>query len=155
MDKQQRPYHIRFAVQEDMAQIMELCAAHAAYEQSAYDAEGKEDHLADALFGKKPLLHCLVAEKEGVLMGYATYMYQYSTWDACQYVYMDCLYLHDRYRSQGIGKALMLRIKEEAGTAGCHLIQWQTPDFNEGAIRFYKRMGAYAKSKERFFWEWT
>lgn len=153
MEKQPITYQIRFAEKADMPQIIALCAAHAAYEKSAYDPAGKEERLASALFGERPLLYCLVAEKAGKLLGYATYMYQYSTWDAEQYVYMDCLYLHDAYRSQGIGKELMLAIKETANSSGCQLIQWQTPDFNEGAIRFYQRMGAYAKAKERFFWE--
>ena len=136
-----------------MPEIINLCAAHAAYERSAYDPAGKQEQLTQALFGDKPLLHCLVAENEGQLMGYATYMFQYSTWDAGLYVYMDCLYLHEAYRSQGIGKELMLAIRQEAQQAGCSQIQWQTPDFNKRAIRFYQRMGAVAKPKERFFWE--
>ena len=154
MNKQQTPYTIRVAAPGDMPQIIRLCAAHAAYEKSPYEVEDKQQRLADALFGNQPLLHCLVAERDNQLLGYATYMYQYSTWDAAQYVYMDCLYLDEAHRGQRIGEALMLKIKEAADAGGCRLIQWQTPDFNEGAIRFYKRMGAYAKAKERFFWEW-
>jgi ribosomal protein S18 acetylase RimI-like enzyme len=30
-------------------------------------------------------------------------------------------------------------------------IQWQTPDTNENAIGFYKKIGASAKPKIRFF----
>jgi hypothetical protein len=30
-------------------------------------------------------------------------------------------------------------------------VQWQTPAWNEGAIRFYDRIGAVSKEKLRFF----
>jgi hypothetical protein len=33
------------------------------------------------------------------------------------------------------------------------MLQWQTPVFNEKAIRFYHRMGATSKDKVRFFLE--
>lgn len=45
----------------------------------------------------------------------------------------------------------MDKIKEEAQKLGCAMIQWQTPEFNKRAIKFYKRIGAVGKSKERFF----
>ncbi len=56
-------------------------------------------------------------------------------------------------RGYGIGVQIMDKIKEESQKMGCNLIQWQTPDFNTGAIRFYKRIGATSKFKERFFLE--
>lgn len=31
-------------------------------------------------------------------------------------------------------------------------IQWQTPNENIDAIRFYKKIGAQDKNKKRFFW---
>ncbi|MBL4707385.1 MAG: hypothetical protein JKY48_02970 [Flavobacteriales bacterium] len=41
---------------------------------------------------------------------------------------------------------------ENSKQLGASLIQWQTPDFNVDAIRFYKRRGATSKLKGRFFW---
>jgi len=64
---------------------------------------------------------------------------------------MDCLYMREEARSQGIGAVFMDRIKELSRDLGCHLIQWQTPDFNVRAIQFYKRIGGRALQKERFF----
>ena len=54
-------------------------------------------------------------------------------------------------RGFGIGEKLVNRMKLETQKLGCDLIQWQTPDFNERAIKFYKRIGATSKSKERFY----
>lgn len=143
--------HIRLVQIEDMPQLIKLCAAHAAYEQAAYDPAGKADRLAEALFCQPAKLFCLVAEQAGRLLGFLTYMEQYATWDAAAYIYMDCLYLDEAARNQGLGKRLVERMVREARHMGCDLIQWQTPAFNTDAIRFYNRLGATAKSKERFF----
>ncbi|MFD0862006.1 GNAT family N-acetyltransferase [Sungkyunkwania multivorans] len=142
---------IRFATKEDILQIVELCEAHADYEKAVYDAEGKVQLLGKALFGPSPKFFCLVADKEGTLVGYATYMKQFSTWDAAAYVYMDCLYLKEYVRGLGIGAKFIDRIRDEGKKIGCDTMQWQTPTFNVRAINFYERLGAHSKTKERFF----
>jgi GNAT superfamily N-acetyltransferase len=134
-----------------MDEIIQLCAEHAAYEQTDYDPAGKPELLKIYLFSDKPRLHCLIAELQGEVLGYATYMFEFSTWDAGFYVHMDCLYLRPQARSFGIGAALVEEIGKAARAQGCSLIQWQTPDFNVRAIKFYNRIGARAKSKQRFY----
>ena len=131
--------------------IINLCVGHAAYEKSEYDRSGKAERLSSDLFGEEPKLYCLVAESENKYIGYITWMKQYSTWDAKEYLYMDCLYLEDGCRGYGIGEALVNRMKEFGREHNIDLVQWQTPDFNVRAIKFYKRIGATSKSKERFF----
>jgi len=144
---------IRFAQTKDLNQLVQLCQAHAEYEKASYDSTGKKEALDQQIFAENPALYCLVVEKEEQLVGYATYMKQFSTWDANFYIYMDCLFLAENSRSLGIGEQLMIRIKEEAKKLNCSLIQWQTPEFNTRAIKFYHRIGATAKAKERFFLE--
>lgn len=45
----------------------------------------------------------------------------------------------------------MEKVKEYAKAENCHMIQWQTPVFNDKAIRFYQKIGGISKPKERFF----
>ena len=143
--------HIRFAKPDDIHQIIDLCDAHAVYEKCEYSKDNKANQLADDLFSETTKLHCLVAENSDKLIGYATYMKQYSTWDANEYIYMDCLYLKEVARGAGIGEKMIRKIQEEGKKLGCNLIQWQTPDFNVRAIKFYKKIGATSKNKKRFF----
>lgn len=143
---------IRFIQEKEIDALLVLCAKHADYEKTNYDPKGKKEALTQALFTEKPDLYCLVAVLNEKIVGYATYTKQYSTWDARHYIYMDCLFLTEETRGQGIGKAMMERIKIEALHWGCQLIQWQTPDFNVDGMRFYNRLGAVSKSKERYFW---
>lgn len=142
---------IRFAKKQDIHQIINLCEAHAIYEQSDYSKNGKVAQLTKDLFSNTPKLFCLVVETETELIGYATFMKQYATWNAEEYIYMDCLFMKGKARGLGLGEKLIIKIKEEGRKFGCGLIQWQTPDFNVRAIKFYNRIGATSKSKERFF----
>jgi GNAT superfamily N-acetyltransferase len=142
---------IRFAKPTDINQIIDLCELHAIYEKSEYKKADKAEQLANDLFSDIPKLYCLVVEDENELIGYATYMKQYATWDAGEYIYMDCLFIKESARSLGIGEKLVRKIQKEGEALGCNLIQWQTPDFNVRAIKFYNRIGATSKSKERFF----
>lgn len=144
-------YKIRFIEKKDIHQIVDLCEAHSIFEDCEYQKENKAEQLTSALFSKTPKLYCLVAETDNLLIGYATYTLQYSTWDACEYIYMDCLYLKDSARGKNIGEKLINKIKEEGKKLDCNLIQCQTPDFNIKAIKFYDRIGATSKNKKRFF----
>ncbi|NAS10721.1 GNAT family N-acetyltransferase [Poritiphilus flavus] len=144
---------IRKARKEDIPQILQLCEAHAAYEKAEYYGHGKADRLSRDLFGKSPKLSCLVVVSEGRLLGYATYMVQYSTWDAAPYLYLDCLYLKEIIRGMGVGSKIFKELRKVAVKEGCFQLQWQTPEFNTGAIGFYRAQGAVSKRKYRFFLE--
>lgn len=144
---------IRFIKESEIEQLIDLCEKHALYEKATYERKGKKEGLLKALFSEHPPLYCLVATENEKVVGYATYMFQYSTWDAKYYTYLDCLFLLEEARGKGIGQRLMETVRAESLKEKCSLIQWQTPDFNVDAIRFYRRLGAVSKTKERFFWE--
>lgn len=96
-------------------------------------------------------MRCLVAESpDGEVVGYATCVPALSTWDGLEYLHMDCLFLVPGQRGLGLGALLMDAVTAEARTLGLTEIQWQTPTWNEGAIRFYDRLGARAQEKTRF-----
>ncbi len=144
-------YKIIKPTEDKIDSIINLCAAHAVFEESEYDRKNKAQQLSKDLFGENTKLYCLVVEYNDTYVGYITWMKQYSTWDAKEYLYMDCLYLDDGYRGHGIGEALVNQMKDFGRRQNIDLVQWHTPDFNVRAIKFYKRIGATSKSKERFF----
>jgi ribosomal protein S18 acetylase RimI-like enzyme len=144
-------YSIRTAKLNDTNEIIKLCSEHALYEKASYSSEGKAEKLAHYLFSENPRLFCLIAESENQIVGYATYMLEFSTWDADFYVHMDCLFIREFARGFGIGEALVKEIGKQAKKNNCTLIQWQTPQFNERAIKFYYRIGATSKEKLRMY----
>ncbi len=147
-------YLIRAAKIEDINELLVLFQKHALYEKSDFIFENKKERLEEYLF-KNKILNCLVIESKNnnKLIGYTTYLKQFSSWDVDFYLYMDCLFIEEDYRSLGLGKRLMDKLKDEAKKLNCNLIQWQTPNFNEKAMNFYNKIGAISKNKERFFWK--
>ena len=146
-------HQIRPVQPEDLSVLVELCRKHAEYEQASFDPTNKEYLLAKELFAENPKLFCMVVESNQQLVGYASYTFDYSTWDAGMFLYLDCLYLETECRGLGIGEEIMQKLKEIAQQNNCVNIQWQTPDFNTRAIKFYERVGGIGNNKVRFTWE--
>lgn len=143
-------YSIRNCEPQDLPKLVILCQKHAEFEKADFSPEGKEEGLRKALFTENPKLHCLVVGANETIVGYVSYTFDYSTWDAADFMYMDCLFLEEETRSFGIGEILINKLKEIAAEKNCINIQWQTPQFNERAIKFYNRIGAKGKEKIRF-----
>jgi ribosomal protein S18 acetylase RimI-like enzyme len=143
-------YKIRTATPNDLIEIIQLCIEHAAYEKANYEPSGKTEKLRKMLFCEEPQLHCLIVEINSEIVGYATFSNECSTWNADYYTHMDCLFLREQFRGFGIGEALINEIITQSKLKNTHHIEWQTPTFNERAIKFYNRIGAISKEKLRF-----
>lgn len=143
-------HQIRLCQPRDLPELIHLCAKHAEYERADYSPDGKHDALKEALFHDPARLHCLVVDSGETIVGYASYTFDFSTWDASRFLYLDCLYLEPEWRGRHIGEELLVKLRKIAKQKNCVNIQWQTPAFNDGAIRFYLKQGALLKEKARF-----
>jgi ribosomal protein S18 acetylase RimI-like enzyme len=141
---------IRPAHPDDLDALLVLCAEHAAYERLAPPAHEAAQALSAALWGTAPRASCLVTYRGQELLGYASYSLEFATWTGREYVHLDCLFVRETHRGNGIGQALLARVTEAAAELGAREIQWQTPDWNADAIRFYERAGAIGRQKVRF-----
>lgn len=143
---------VRRAVRHDLVEVAALAAEHAAYEKSDPPVADLAERLAAVLFdAESRRVLCLVAEApDGGLAGYATCSIEFSTWQGREYLHMDCLYLREDHRGNGLGARLMHAVVAEALALDLDEVQWQTPTWNEGAIRFYDRLGTARQDKTRF-----
>jgi ribosomal protein S18 acetylase RimI-like enzyme len=141
---------IRRIHEDDLAELVILCADHAAYEGSEFHESGQQCRLREALFGPRPVLYGWVVEAEPGLAGFMTATIDYATWPAEFFLHMDCLYLREPFRGRALGRQLIEQLQEFARKEKITLIQWQTPSHNERGIRFYERIGAQSKDKKRY-----
>lgn len=142
---------IRLAKQADMPRVLELIEAHANYERSD-PVKATAERLGELMIDGDAAT-CLVAidgAHDGRVVGYATASKEFSTWDAAHYLHMDTLFVDEAVRGQRIGQQLFDAVVQLGADTGCHHVQWQTPDWNADAIRFYERAGATSTSKLRF-----
>ena len=141
-------WRLRAAVPDDAPALAALCQAHAAYERIDYDPAGHADRLRIALDSRR--LHAWLVEQGEQAMGYAAVTLDFATLSARPFLHLDCLYLDARARGQGWGEALMDAVQRFGRAQGCANLQWQTPSWNHGAIRFYDRLGALRLEKQRY-----
>lgn len=133
----------------DAPALAALCREHAAYERLApCDDAGFEARLAAALAAQR--LHAWLVWRDGQALGYASLTLDFATLSARPFAHLDCLYLRPAARGQGLGAKLLRQAQDFAAALGCAELQWQTPAWNEGAQRFYRRAGATVLDKKRF-----
>ncbi|WP_159586195.1 GNAT family N-acetyltransferase [Chelativorans xinjiangense] len=80
------------------------------------------------------------AEIGGVLVGFAHYFFVFSTSDWNPRCYMQDLYTDPAARGQGIGRALIEAVYEEADREGAAQTYWLTQEFNHTARKLYDRV---------------
>jgi GNAT superfamily N-acetyltransferase len=141
---------IRQALPADAEALVDLCREHAEFERSDYEVDGKASRLSAALFSSAPRLYAWVAVVSRNPIGYATASREYSTWGAREYLHMDCLFVRAQHRGAGVGAALLDSVVQFARAYGLNEVQWQTPDWNVDASRFYRRLGGVGQPKLRF-----
>jgi len=88
----------------------------------------------------------LVVEINDEVVGISLYYPRYSTWNGRCY-YLEDLYVKPHLRGKGIGLALLNATADEARKAGADRLDWQVIDWNEGAVRFYERIGAHIEKE--------
>lgn len=140
---------LRPATSADCAEILSLIQALAVYEREPDAVIATEAHLQATLFTESPKVHAVVAEIDGVIVGFAIYFYNYSTWLGCHGLYLEDLYVQAEYRGRGVGLALLKHLAGIAVAEGCGRFEWAVLDWNEPAIAFYNAAGAVPMD------EWT
>lgn len=129
---------IRTGSKTDIPAILGLIKELAAYEKAPHDVEVTIEQMEEWGFGTGKLFDFFVAEKNNTIVGMALYYYKYSTWKG------KCLFLEDiivteNERQHGYGKLLFNEVAKVAKQQQVKRMEWQVLDWNEPAIKFYKR----------------
>ena len=133
---------VRRARREDGPRILELDRELARFEKlrPPDDEEGKR--LLAWIF-ESGKLEALVAELDGRVEGVALfYETPGSTFRARPFLYLEDLVVTGSARGRGVGEALMAALARESVSRNAFRMEWSVLDWNEGAIRFYRRLGA-------------
>ncbi len=133
---------IRKAEAQDVPQMLALVKELAVFEKEPEAVTVTEEQMRDAGFGPRPAWWGWVAERsEDGIVGIAMCYERYSTWRG-RVGYLEDIVVTENARGLGIGELLFKAIAVEAVKRNYHHMTWQVLDWNKGAIRFYKRLGA-------------
>ena len=141
--------HLRPAAPPDAALIFTLICELAAYEQLSRDVAANEGLIAAALFTESPRAFCTIAEYDGVPAGLVLWFYTFSTFRGRHGIWIEDLYVRERFRGAGIGRALLTSLAHRCHEEKLGRLEWAVLNWNAPAIAFYEKIGA------RLQQEWT
>ncbi|MCZ8545297.1 GNAT family N-acetyltransferase [Mesorhizobium qingshengii] len=107
------------------------------------------DDLKTYGFGEKPAFSTLIAEVGGEFAGLCLYFPIFSTWMGRPGVYVQDLYVEDRFRGRKIGERLLRRVAAQCREQGGVYLRLSVDSDNEGAKAFYERLGIAWSSYEQ------
>lgn len=128
---------VRSAIPLDVLAIHGLIEELADYERSPKEVVNTPQALEEDLFVYQRC-HSLVAEHEGLVIGFALYYFGYSTWKG-RTLYLEDLYVKEAFRSSGIGQALFGEVVKIAQKENVRRMDWQVLSWNEPALSFYRK----------------
>jgi len=139
---------IRPATVNDITLLRTMIRELAEYERELDMVEITEAALGRDGFGANPKFRALIAEWEKQPAGYALFFGYYSTWVGTG-LFLEDLFVRERFRGHGIGRALFAAVARIAMQENCYGVQWEVLDWNEKAIEFYKSLGAEFRDRWR------
>ena len=135
-------FALRAAEPRDTAAIVGLIRELAEFERLTHLLQVTPDTLAPHLFGPRPVVEAIVAERGGEVVAFALFFTNFSSFLGKPGLYLEDLIVAPEQRGRGIGSALLARLARIAVERDYGRFEWSVLDWNEHAIRFYERMGA-------------
>lgn len=134
-------FKIRKAVLEDAQTIYNLIYQLAVYEKMENDVVTSPEELRKQIFEEKNT-NVLIAEENGVPVGFALYFYNFSTFLGKPGLYLEDLFVEPEHRGKGYGKSLLIELAKIAQSKNCGRMEWSVLNWNTPSIEFYKSLGA-------------
>src|SRR5579864_8182958 len=101
-----------------------------------------ERSLAAALFGRSRWAECFVAVEGSAIVGYATASRYFEAHTGRRELRIADLYVTERARLSGTGRALFERLLKRARALNCDSVSWEVWRANAAAYAFYEALGA-------------
>jgi GNAT superfamily N-acetyltransferase len=132
---------IRRGERQDLPAVLSLIQELALYEKAPHEVTNTVKDMERDGFGSHPIYFLWVAEKNEKIVGIAICYIRYSTWKG-QMLYLEDIVVTEKERGKKIGHQLMNTVIQFAQEEQYNGLIWQVLDWNEPAIRFYKKYNA-------------
>ena len=134
-------FNIRPARADEAGLVLEFIKKLAAYEKCADEVVADEATLHHSLFVEHSA-EVLFAEENGVVIGFALFFHNFSTFVGRKGMYLEDLFILPDKRGLGYGKALLKYVAKLAVERNCGRMEWICLDWNESALSVYRSIGA-------------
>jgi GNAT superfamily N-acetyltransferase len=131
------------ASEADVPVVLQMINALADYEKLAHEVTATEAGVRAALFGDRRYAEAIIGRLDGDPVGFALFFHTFSTFRGAPGLYLEDLFVYPQWRGRGFGRRLLAEVARVAVERGCHRLEWAVLDWNEPAIGFYRRAGAW------------
>lgn len=132
---------IRKGTEKDVASLLKLIKELAVYEKAGDQVVVTEQQLIADGFGEEKIFDFFVATEIGKVIGIALYYTKYSTWEG-KCIYLEDIIVTQSARQKGVGSKLFEAVIKVAKEKKVRRMEWQVLNWNEPAIKFYKKYHA-------------
>ena len=132
---------VRKLERRDLDSLLAMVRELAEFENLSEEMVAGEVEYEESFFHDPPAAEAIVAEREGVLIGYAIFFTTFSTFVGRSGIWLEDLYVKKEHRRLGIGTRLLKSVGEIARERKCGRYEWCVLDWNENAIQLYEKMG--------------
>ena len=139
--------NIRIARPGDESEIVAMIYELAVFELAPEECTVTESQITAALFGLQPRVFCHLAEVDGEPAAVAVWFHNFSTWDGVGGIYLEDLFVREKFRRHGVGRALLATLARECVTNGYSRLSWAVLDWNSPAIATYDAIGGKQMSE--------
>jgi GNAT superfamily N-acetyltransferase len=140
-DTQIQDFVIRYTTKEDIGLIFYFIKQLAEYEHLSDAVVATEDGLLESIFVQKRA-QVLIAEYKKKPVGFALFFYNYSTFLGRANIYLEDLFIEEKYRGNGFGKAIFSVLAQICVKQNCGRLDWSVLNWNKPSIAFYESLGA-------------
>jgi len=148
-EQRMNDFTIKPATVDDVPLILQFIKELAEYEKLAHEVVATEAILKETLFGEKAHAEVCIGYLDNVPVSFALFFHNFSTFLGRSGIYLEDLYVKPEARGEGVGQKMLQYLARLAKERNCGRLEWWVLDWNESAIRFYKRIGAVPMD------EWT
>ena len=138
---------IRRARPGDESDIVAMIRELAEFENASEECTVVESQIAAALFGEDPVGFCHLAEVDGEAAAVALWFRNFSTWDGVAGVYLEDLFVREKFRRRGLARTMLATLARECVDNGYSRLSWAVLDWNVNAIALYDAVGGKQMSE--------
>jgi GNAT superfamily N-acetyltransferase len=140
---------LRPATVDDVDTVLGFIGELAEYERLSHEVVATAETLRETLFGERRVAEVVLGCEHREPVGFALFFHNFSTFLGRPGIYLEDLFVRPAQRGRGYGEVMLAYLARLAVDRGCGRVEWSVLDWNEPALRFYRRLGAAAME------EWT
>lgn len=145
------PIRIEQATEGDVPLILRFIRELAQYEKLPDSVSATEERLRVSLFGSRRYAEAVLGYEDDAPVAFAAYFFNYSTFVGLPGLYLEDICVRPASRGVGIGRQLLVFLAQKAIERGCERMEWSVLNWNEPAIRFYRKLCAEPMNDWRTF----